>query len=90
MTTRYKTLNSTYEVDGMRVRRVGGDADATPRFENDGLWHEARSIMHMNGGLVFIWTPDPTGVKRDATFTSAVVSVETVEDPHQREDEERS
>lgn len=72
----YKTRSgSVYQVDpeGMRVRRVTGEKEPTPRQGPDGEWKEYKSTSVVEGCLWFDWTGRGNG-----TLTSQVV--ETIEE----------
>lgn len=49
------TENSTYEIDrdGRRIRRIEGANEPTPRFSEDGLWHDYAELSHLEVDRVF-------------------------------------
>lgn len=72
-----QTQNSTYEIDTTRslARRVVGANEPTPRFNQDGEWHEYVRISDPTLGEAFVITwPDGQPDLRDNTITSAVES----------------
>lgn len=76
-TVRYKTQFSTYEVDwtNLRVRRMEGQLNPTPRQGDDGEWQSALRIgVGWGNCLVFVWRI-VDGVAK-STVTSQIVTEE--------------
>jgi hypothetical protein len=74
---RYKTQFSTYEVDwtNLRVRRMEGQLNPTPRQGPVGEWQNALRIgVGWGNCLVFVWRIED-GVAK-STITSQIVSEE--------------
>lgn len=73
-----KTLNSTYEIDGTRVRRLGGDNSPTLRQGADGEWKEAESIekVALSGHFCYMFVWETVGFVAKTTVTSPVISEE--------------
>lgn len=70
---RIETLNSVYEVDGNKIRRVSGVNEPTPSFSADGEWKAHQGIYPLpTGGVEIRWS------LTTATYTSRVLSDEMV------------
>jgi len=78
---KFKTVTgSIYEVDGMRVRRLTGAKDPTPRQGEDGEWKDCLEMSNISIGqsVIFGWRLEEGLLK--STATSYVVAIYPNED----------
>lgn len=75
MTEFFHTLNSAYELDmpSLKIRRLSGRFDPTPRQGSDGEWKQFQAISVRTAGqpVLIVWET-VEGVGR-STLTSVVV-----------------
>lgn len=72
-----KTENSTYEIEGKKIRRLYGNRDATERQGKDGDWREFESLAGPNIGecMIIIWeTIHPEGGNGEVIARSTLTS----------------